>query len=53
MIYEGTCCMTIIVAGNDLATLVQILDKAVYVSLYTNVLWKSTNPSLLPQAMSK
>ena len=37
----------------DMATQVQILDKAVGISHSTNTLWKGMNPAILSLAMGK
>ena len=37
----------------ELATRVQILDKATYVSLHTNVAGKGMNPSVLLPSIAK
>ena len=36
----------------EMVTEVQILNKADYVSLHINTLWKGMNPNVLPSAMS-
>ena len=41
------------VVGMDIATRVQILDKAVYISHSANTLGNGTNPIILPPVMSK
>ena len=47
--YRGMFSIRVIVSGNE----VQILDEAVYVSLYVHTIWKGMKPFVLPLDMDK